>query len=167
MSTPDPKSAPSLEKQCGETLQGTPAKEGSSKEDPPNQPIAKNLPAGASVKIRAKPVSDRRQSQLTAWTAAIEDRADVEAFLEILQMKDPALAKTARDDKWKIDAVEGAIVDPQWVLSTPPALTAPDQGSQKVEREREIFCHSRRADTSRRPADVGDTGQGRIAFRDF
>ena len=122
----------SLEKQCGGTQQGTPAK-GSSKEDPPNQPIAKDLPAGASAKIRAKPVSDRRQSQLTAWTAAIEDRADVEAFLEILQMKDPALAKTARDDKWKIDTVEGAIVDPQWVLPTPPALTAPDQGSKKVE----------------------------------
>ena len=77
MSTPDPKSAPSLEKQCGETQQGTPAK-GSSKEDPPNQPIAKDLPAGASAKIRAKPVSDRRQSQLTAWTAAIEDRTDLE-----------------------------------------------------------------------------------------
>ena len=121
MSTPDPKSAPSLEKQRGETQQGTPAK-GSSKEDPPNQPIAKDLPAGASAKIRAKPVSDRRQSQLTAWTAAIEDRADVEAFLEILQMKDSALAKTARDGQWKIDTIECAIVDPLWVLSTPPAL---------------------------------------------
>ena len=110
----DPEFAPSLEKQCGESLQGTPAK-GSSKEDPPNQPIAKDLPAGASAKVRAKPVGDRRQSQLTAWTAAIEDRADVEAFLEILQMKDPTLAKTARDGQWKIETIECAIVDPQWV----------------------------------------------------
>ena len=95
MITTDPRSAPSLEKQFGDSLQGTPAN-GSSKEDLPDHPIAKDLPAGASAKIRAKPVSDRRQSQLTAWTAAIEDREDVEAFLEILEMKDSELANIAR-----------------------------------------------------------------------
>ena len=52
----DPRSAPSLEKQCGESLQGTPATGSSKKEDPLNQPIAIDLPAGASakVKVRAK-----------------------------------------------------------------------------------------------------------------
>ena len=112
MITVDPESAPSLGKQCGDPLQGTPAN-GSSEEDPPNQPIAKDLPAGASATVRAKPVSDRRQRQLAAWTAAIEDRADTEAFLEILQMKDPTLARAARDDRWNISTIECAIVDPQ------------------------------------------------------
>ena len=81
MITTDPRSAPSLGKQCGDSLQEEPAN-GSSERDLPNHPIAKDLPAGASAKIRAKPVSDRRQSQLAAWTAAIEDRQDLTAFLE-------------------------------------------------------------------------------------
>ena len=63
--------------------------------DLPNKPIVKDLPAGASAKVRAKPVNDRRQRQLAAWAAAIEDRTDTEAFLEILHMKDPAAAETA------------------------------------------------------------------------
>ena len=101
----DPDSARSLEKQCGDPLQGTPANRSSMK-DLPNKPIVKDLPAGASAKVRAKPVNDRRQRQrqLTAWAAAIEDRTDTAAFLEILQMKDPAAAKTARDDQWRIGA---------------------------------------------------------------
>ena len=74
--------------------------------------------------MRAKPVSDRRQRQLTAWAAAIEDRTDTEASLEILQMKDPAAAKTARDDQWRIKAIESAIVNPDWVMPALPALTA-------------------------------------------
>ena len=118
----DPESARSLEKQCGDPLQGTPANR-SSMGDLPNEPIVTDLPAGASAKVRAKPVSDRRQRQLTAWAAAIEDRTDIEAFLEILQMKDPAAAKTARDDQWRIDAVESAIVDSDWVMPALPAST--------------------------------------------
>ena len=135
MTTLDPESASSLGKQCEESPQATLANR-SSEEDLPNQPIAKDLPAGASAEVRAKPVSGRRQSQLTAWTAAIEDRTDVEAFLEILQMKDPTLATTARDDRWAIGTIECAITDPQWILPTPPAGTATARDSPDAERER-------------------------------
>ena len=85
----DPESAPSLEKLCGDSLQGTPANSSLMK-DPPKQPIAKDLPAGASAKVRAKPVSDRRQRQLAAWAAAIEDRTDAEAFLVGTTMHEPS-----------------------------------------------------------------------------
>ena len=115
----DPDSARSLEKQCGDPLQGTPANRSSMK-DLPNKPIVKDLPARASAKARAKPVNDRRQRQLAAWAAAIEDRTDTEAFLEILHMKDPAAAETARDGQWRIEDIESEIVDPDWVT---PALS--------------------------------------------
>ena len=75
----DPESARSLEKQFGDPLQGAPA-HGPSKEHPPNNSVAKDLPAGAGAKVRAMPVSDRRQRQLAAWAAAIEDRTDAETF---------------------------------------------------------------------------------------
>ena len=116
-------------------------------EDLPNEPIVTDLPAGASAKVRAKPVSDRRQRQLTAWAAAIEDRTDIEAFLEILQMKDPAAAKTARDDRWRIEVIESAIVDSDWVMPALPALTVAvpslnanedDRSSQRTDQDAEI-----------------------------
>ena len=101
----DPESAPQLGKAIytyGDLLQGTPAN-GSSEEDLPNNSAAEDLPAGAGAKVQAMPVSDRRQRQLAAWAAAIEDRTDVEAFLEILQIKDPAYDRKDRPRRQMAD----------------------------------------------------------------
>ena len=87
----DPESAANLEKQAGDPLKRKPTK------SPPgelskNNSAATDLPAGVGDKTRAAALFDRKQRQLAAWVAAIEDRSDLESFLKILQIKDPALA---------------------------------------------------------------------------
>ena len=48
----------------------------------------------------------------------------LEHKIEILQMKDPSIAQMARDNRWQIDDIESAIVNPQWVMPTPSDLPA-------------------------------------------